>query len=211
MYILRFSKHKKLYQITLLENLITQMKMTKLQIKRGRALVAEPFMLDSNFKRAVILLCEHENDGSLGFILNKSLDMEINELIADFPDFDTKVFYGGPVQTDTIHYIHNVGDLLEDSQKLMNGVYWGGDFEKLKFLISTKMITPENIRFFVGYSGWSTGQLKEELDLGSWVTADMHANFVFKSDPHELWQEVMEEKGDHYSVIAQMPEGLTWN
>jgi len=185
--------------------------MTKVKIKRGRALVAEPFMLDTNFKRAVILLCEHETDGSLGFILNKSLDMDVNELIADFPDFDAKVFYGGPVQTDTIHYIHNVGDLLEDSQKVIPGVYWGGDFEKLKFLIQSGMVTPENIRFFVGYSGWSAGQLSDEMKLGSWVPADMHANFVFKSEPQDLWQEVMEEKGENFSVIAQVSDTMTWN
>ncbi|MEM1322685.1 MAG: YqgE/AlgH family protein [Bacteroidota bacterium] len=180
-------------------------------IERGKVLLAEPFMQDPNFKRAVVLLCEHEEGGSLGFILNKSLDMKINELIADFPDIDCSVYYGGPVQTDTIHYIHNVGEILDDSRKVVNGVYWGGNFEKLKFLITTKMIVPENIRFFVGYSGWSIDQLKQEMRHGSWVPADMDANYLFKSKPQLLWKKVMQNKGDTYSVIAQMPDGVSWN
>lgn len=180
-------------------------------VQKGKLLLAEPFMLDPNFKRAVILLCEHEDNGSLGFILNKSLNMPVSDLIADFPDFDSEAYYGGPVSTDTIHYIHNVGDLLEDSHPVSRGVYWGGDFEKLKFLIETQLIQPENIRFFVGYSGWSPGQLMEEMHFGSWVLANMHANYAFKNEHDGLWQEVMQEKGSTYSIIAQMPDYINWN
>ncbi|MBL7792479.1 MAG: YqgE/AlgH family protein, partial [Saprospiraceae bacterium] len=132
--------------------------MVREEVKNGSLLIAEPFMLDPNFKRAAVLLCEHSPEGSIGFILNKPLGMRIDELIEDFPEFDSEVFFGGPVQTDTIHYIHCVGDLLEESVKLTDGVYWGGDFEKLKFLISSQLILPQDIRFFLGYSGWSEGQ-----------------------------------------------------
>lgn len=180
-------------------------------VNRGKVLVAEPFMADPNFKRSVILLCEHEKGGSLGFILNKTLDMKINELIGDFPEFQAKVYYGGPVQTDTIHYIHNVGSLLDDSNEVCDGVYWGGDFEKLKFLISSKLVKPHNIRFFVGYSGWSDGQLRSEMGIGSWVVADMEPNYIFKTKPKSLWKKVMENKGDVYSVFAQMPDAFSWS
>ena len=180
-------------------------------LRKGKILLAEPFMLDPNFKQAVILLCEHENNGSLGFILNKSLNMPVSDLIADFPDFEAEAFYGGPVQTDTIHYIHNVGDLLEGSQMVSQGVYWGGDFEKLKFLIQTRLIDVTNIRFFVGYSGWSPGQLSEEMELHSWILADMDSNYAFKKNERLLWQEILEGKGDSYSVIAQIPDYLNWN
>lgn len=183
----------------------------KKQITKGKILVAEPFMLDPNFKRGVILLCEHEKEGSVGFILNKSLDMGVTELIADFPEFDATVYYGGPVQKDTIHYIHNVGDLLEDSNQVCPGVYWGGDFEKLKFLISSQLIEPENIRFFVGYSGWTEAQLEDEIELGSWVLGDMDANYLFKNKPRSLWKKAMKDKGNAFGVIAQMPDGLSMN
>lgn len=180
-------------------------------IRKGKILLAEPYMRDPNFKRAVVLLCEHEENGSLGFILNKSLKMPICDLIADFPDFEGEAYYGGPVQTDTIHYLHNVGDLLEGSLMVSQGVYWGGDFEKLKFLIQTRLIDHTNIRFFIGYSGWSPGQLIEEMSLPSWILADMDANYAFKSNEELLWQEILEGKDDPYPVIAQIPEHLNWN
>ena len=185
--------------------------MESIKIDSGKILLAEPFMFDMNFKRAAILLCEHNKEGSLGFILNKRLEMQINQLIADFPEFDSEVFYGGPVATDTIHYVHNLGHLLDDSQYVSDGVFWGGDFEKLKALIREQMIKPDDIRFFVGYSGWSGGQLHDEFQHGSWVMADMDSNYLFKTEPEELWQQVMHNKGNNFSVIAQMPDGVNWN
>ncbi|MEM9920476.1 MAG: YqgE/AlgH family protein [Bacteroidota bacterium] len=182
-----------------------------MELSTGKILLAEPFSVDPNFRRSVVLLCDHESDGSVGFILNKKLEVEVNELIGDFPSINAKVFFGGPVQTDTIHYIHNVGDMLEGSVKVVPGVYWGGNFDKLKFLISTHMIKPENIRFFIGYSGWSPGQLAEEMMYGSWVLANMHTNYVFKSKPKELWSKIMNHKGNTFSVIAQMGEDNSLN
>lgn len=180
-------------------------------IKAGSVLLAEPFMRDNNFKRSAIVLCEHNDEGTLGFVMNKPLNMKINELIADFPEFDAEVFFGGPVQTDTIHYIHNVGDLLDDSVKVLDGVYWGGDFTKLKLLIDADLIQSANIRFFVGYTGWSTGQLWDELKLKSWVHTAMHANYLFKSKTSHLWEEVMNHKGGVFQVIARMPNSPDWN
>lgn len=182
------------------------------KIGKGKVLLSDPFMRDSSFKRAVILMCENNAEGSLGFVLNKPLkDTKIDRLISDFPDFDVTVHFGGPVQTDTIHYIHNVGDLLEDSVKIIDGVYWGGDFEKLKFLITSGLIEPHNILFFVGYTGWSGGQLENEMVYNTWVSADLDANYVFKNKPTSLWNKIMNNKGNPFTVIAQMPDDANWN
>lgn len=180
-------------------------------LKTGVVLLSEPFMMDPNFKRTAVLLCEHGEGGSVGFILNRPLQMRIDELLDQFPEFDCPVFFGGPVQTDTLHFMHNLGDLVEDSVQISKGVYWGGDFEKLKFLISSQLATPQNIRFFVGYSGWGEGQLVDELDYGSWVIADMDANYLFRSNPDDLWKQAMYNKGNAYTVIANLPESLSWN
>ena len=185
--------------------------MKTLGIKIGKVLLSEPFMLDPNFKRSAVLLCEHNDDGSIGFIMNKPLNMRIDDLVEDFPEFDSEVFFGGPVQTDTIHYIHNVGGLLDDSIRITDGVYWGGDFDKLKFLITSSMVLPKDIRFFVGYSGWGEGQLTDELSYGSWVVADMDPNYLFKAKPSGLWSQVMGNKGSTFSVIADMPDAVIWN
>ena len=181
-------------------------------VQIGQLLIAEPFMLDPNFRRAVVLLCEHSgDDGTIGFILNKPLKMKLNEIIEEFPEFEAEIYFGGPVATDTIHYLHNVGDLLDESVEIVKGVHWGGNFEKLKFLIESQLILPKNIKFFVGYSGWSTGQLTDELDYGSWVLGDMHPNYAFKSRSQLLWRQVLKNKGDSYSVISQIPDSLNLN
>jgi len=185
--------------------------MTEIKINRGKILLAEPFMVDSNFKRTVVLMCEHEVDGSLGFILNRSLDMKISDLISDFPEINSTVYYGGPVQTDTIHYIHNAGELLDESQEIANGIYWGGNFEQLKALIREGLINEGDIQFFIGYSGWSSLQLNEEMTMGSWVVADLESNYLFKRKEEDLWQQVMVNKGDIYTIIAQMPDAINWN
>jgi putative transcriptional regulator len=188
--------------------------MTKVKsIKKGDILIAEPFMLDSNFRRAVICLCDHSHEeGSVGFILNRRLNVKLAELIEEIKTEEVfNVYYGGPVATDTLHYIHNVGELLEGSIKVSRGVYWGGDYEKLKFLINSGLIKPNNIRFYLGYSGWSAGQLDEELETGSWVISRVDPNYIFKSISALLWKQTMANKGDRYSVIAQMPTTISLN
>ncbi|MCL4155937.1 UNVERIFIED_CONTAM: hypothetical protein GTU68_032233, partial [Idotea baltica] len=101
--------------------------------------------------------------------------------------------------------------ILDDSLKIGKGVYWGGDFEKLKFLVKSELIKPHNIRFYVGYSGWSEGQLQEELNSGSWVIDSMDANYIFKSNQDDLWQKVLHNKGKVYTVIAQMDDFQSLN
>jgi len=183
------------------------------EIKPGVTLIAQPFMMDANFKRSVIGLCEHtEKDGTVGFILNKPMNMEITELMGDVEtDEKFNVYYGGPVATDTLHYIHNVGDLLEESIKVADGIYWGGSFNKLKFLIDSHIIRPNNIKFYVGYSGWEAGQLNNELRTGSWIVSELYPNYIFKSKSKALWQLALGHKGDAYSVIAQIPNYLSNN
>lgn len=185
--------------------------MSTVDILKGSVLLAEPFMMDSNFRRAAVVLCEHDEEGTVGFIMNKPLDVRITDLISNFPAFETDLYYGGPVATDTIHYIHNVGELLDDSMEVGSGIFWGGDFGKLKDLIDSRLIQPENIRFYVGYSGWTQGQLNDELDVGSWMVTDMHPNYLFKSKPASLWEEILTTMPDPYSVIAQLPDSVNWN
>ena len=183
----------------------------KKTLKQGDILLAEPFMQDPNFIQAAILLTDYHPTGSIGFILNKPINMKVNDLLANFPKIDSDVFFGGPVATDTIHYLHNAGSLLEGSKMVAEGVYWGGDFDKLKFLVKSELIKPFQIRFYVGYSGWSPDQLEEELKGGSWVISDGDANYVFKSNANGLWKQVMVDKGTIYEIISEMPDTTNYN
>lgn len=181
------------------------------EIKAGTVLLAEPFMIEPSFKRSAILLTEHDTQGSVGFILNRPVGMKIGELVEDFPEIDAELYYGGPVQTDTLHFLHNAGDLLADSTEISPGIFWGGDYGQLKMLIKNELITQRDIRFYVGYSGWSEGQLADEFKYGSWVSADMDRNYLFNHPSESLWSAIMSSKGDAFSIIADMPDGNSCN
>src|SRR5215204_6333021 len=102
----------------------------QLKPEKGRLLISEPFLPDPNFERTVVLLCEHNAEGSFGFVLNKPSAIKVNEVMEDFSNFDTVVFVGGPVQQDTLHFIHrNVN--IENAIDIAENIYWGGDFESL--------------------------------------------------------------------------------
>jgi len=186
--------------------------MTTHNISKGTALIAEPFMFDSTFGRSVITICEHDEDeGTVGFVINKKTPYKINQLVEGVDDFDAPTFFGGPVSPGTLHYLHNVGELLDGSVPICPGIYWGGQFEKLLALINAELIKPSNIRFFLGYSGWDGGQLNDELTYGSWIVDNIDPNYIFKSNPKHLWKQILSNKGDTYSVIAQMPNSTRIN
>lgn len=176
-----------------------------IDIHNGLILLADPYMEDPHFRRAALLICDHHADGTLGFILNKPIGMNVTSLLQDFPEFESEVCYGGPVQTDTLHFLHTQGELIRDSVEIVKGVYWGGDFEQLKACIRQGLVQPHDIRFFVGYSGWEPDQLREEIEEKSWLLAEGELNYIFyKSHPLALWKQILEHQGGSYAVIGQM-------
>ena len=172
--------------------------------RKGDFLLLEPFMKDPSFKRAVILLCEHNQTGSFGFILNKISDFSVQELILDFPAFDAPVYLGGPVGEDTLHFLHRCGPILENSIKVRENIWWGGNFEQLKEEIRNGNIFPDDIRFFIGYSGWGVGQLKSEMDDNSWIISDKYTDFYGEST--DLWKTIMHDMGGNYKLLSNFPE-----
>ncbi len=171
----------------------------------GTILVAEPFADDRPFNRSVVLVCDHdETEGTVGFMLNKSLGMTVDRLMKGMTDFPATVYYGGPVQTDTLHYLHTKGDLINGSIPVLDGLYWGGDYEQMRFCVQHELIKMDEIRFYIGYSGWSGGQLRDELELGTWILAPGSPNYIFQTPAEQLWRTVLEHKGEAFSVIGQM-------
>ena len=152
------------------------------------------------------MLTEYNEDGSVGLLLNKPMNIKINELVFDFPMFESKVFLGGPVQTDSIHFLYYDGDLISDSLEIKDGIFWNGSFEELKENISEKKINKDDIRFYLGYSGWSANQLENEIKNGTWHVIDYDLKKIFKKDFNNLWKEIMEELGDKHSVFANFPD-----
>lgn len=171
----------------------------------GRFLISEPFMHDLNFKRSVVLLVEHGEKGSLGFVLNKQLEAGINDIVEDIPFLDSPVFMGGPVEQSTLHYVHRMGDTISGSREIYKGLFWGGNFDDLKEQIQLGKVNPGDILFFVGYSGWSPGQLEGELDRKSWIVAPENMEFVFRSTYEDIWREVLQSLGSKYKIISNYP------
>ncbi len=180
--------------------------------EKGSLLVAEPFLDDPNFRRSIILLTEHNKDGSVGFVINKPLELKLDEIIVDFPSFDTLVYHGGPVQEDNLYFIHNKGDLLPGSERINDKLYWGGDLESLKGLIRcNNLITSDDIRFFLGYSGWSIGQLLNEISENSWMVLKNATVNILKDEPREMWKKTLMKMGGKYSLWANSPSDPSLN
>jgi putative transcriptional regulator len=173
---------------------------------KGSLLLAEPFMQDPNFKQSVVFLCEKNEKGSIGFIMNRETGIFMADAVEDFPSVECMIYEGGPVEKDTIHFLTTKGDMLEDSIQITDNIYWGGNFDKLKFMLDTKQIEPNDVRFFLGYSGWEPGQIEFEMDEGSWITAAAHAETIFKEEPKLLWRTVLNGLGGNYKFIANLPD-----
>lgn len=174
---------------------------------KGRLLISEPFMQDPNFKRSVTLICEHsEEEGTAGLVLSQKMMMNLGDAVPDMKKHDFPVYLGGPVANDTLHYLHDIGEELDGSNLVTEGLWWGGNFERLKIMIEFGQVTPKNIRFFIGYSGWSPGQLTMEMEEESWLTHQARAEHVFDFKPEELWEKILLEKGGKYKQIINYPE-----
>jgi putative transcriptional regulator len=180
--------------------------------QKGRILIAEPFLPGSYFNRSVILLVAHSEKGAVGFILNKKVDYPINEIIPDFPDFDADVYIGGPVSTDSIYFIHSLGNEISGSIHVKDNLYWGGDFEELKSKIRLGMVKPGEVRFFMGYSGWDHGQLEEELAENSWLVSDIEQETVMNVGPKkQMWLDIVKGIGGKYLMWENFPENPSMN
>ncbi len=172
----------------------------------GRVLISEPFLSDQYFRRSVVYLTEHSEAGSIGFVLNKSLDMKINDVLDNFPSGDFQVSLGGPVSTNTIHYIHTLGDEIPDSVHVKDGIFWGGEFEAMKDLVETGKATADNLRFFLGYSGWSEHQLENELEMNAWLIGEIRPELVMKGGSTEFWNDILTGLNAKYRAWANFPE-----
>ena len=174
--------------------------------KKGRILVSEPFLSDTYFRRSVVLLTEHSEEGSVGFVLNKPVELTVSSILKDFPEIDASVSIGGPVNTNTVHYIHTLGNLIPNSVRVMKNLYWGGDFDTIKDLITKGKIKKDSIRFFLGYAGWSPNQLANELSENAWVVTELDTGTIMKSSDLNLWQDTLKKLGDKYRIWVNFPE-----
>lgn len=186
--------------------------MVTINPKKGNLLIAEPSIIgDISFNRSIILLAEHNHEGSVGFILNKPLEYTINELVPEI-EATFKIYNGGPVEQDNLYFIHRIPEVIPNSIEISYGIYWGGDFNKVVQLIAEGKITEEDIKFFLGYSGWDADQLGQELKINSWIVSEnIYKNSLIGKDYESFWKEKMLEFGGEYSLWSNAPENPSYN
>lgn len=179
-------------------------------LETGVLLLANPFMEDPNFRRAVILLAEHQSNGSLGFILNKPLDIYLDDVSPEFEGYHIQLFLGGPVQLNTLHFVNRFSpDVLPGSAALGNDFYWGGDYDHLKRLYEFGKVQNNMIRFLLGYAGWSPSQLKAEFNANSWIATKMFSAEILgiEENDDQLWRHIMQQIGTkRHQWLANFPE-----
>lgn len=178
----------------------------KMSPQKGKVLITEPFVDDDYFGRSIILLCEHNEEGSFGLVLNKYIDVSISEL-TNFPEIETKISIGGPVGNKHLYFIHTLGEEIEDSVHVVGNIYMGGNFEMLIEKAKLGLIKPNQIRFFLGYSGWATNQLEGELKQNSWLVASiMDSNSIMDVKNGTIWKDYMNKQGGKYKAFAHFPK-----
>jgi len=182
----------------------------KISPQAGKILIAQPGLMDQYFKRSIIILVEHNEKGTVGFVLNRMLDFNLTELLPDFPELNAQISIGGPVSPNSIHFIHTLGDLIPDTVQVSDGLYWSGSLDAVKSLIISGKITNKHIRFFVGYSGWSKGQLDRELTENSWVVSELDVVKIM-TGKDDMWVKTVSQLGPKYKSWTIYPENPSLN
>ena len=178
----------------------------QLKPKKGRILISDPFVGDEYFERSVVYLCEHSKEGSFGFVLNNLVDVNIDELNPNFPAITVPMAIGGPVETESLYFLHTLGHDLNESIELQKGIFIGGDFEQLATLVSEEHFKNNSIRFFLGYSGWESKQLEEEIADHVWVVAEIDSiDEIMNTSLEDPWKYFIQKLGGKYKLISNFP------
>lgn len=181
---------------------------------KGYFLIANPVLPDPNFSRTVVLLCNHDDEGSFGLVINRSASIDTSKLFAEmgisgFPSGE--IYVGGPVSPSQIFYLCRSEEALPELDKIFDGVYMGMSGELLDNLMIRLKNPEKNIRFYLGYSGWGAGQLAGEMTQLSWLTAQAQDEFVFQKNEDGIWASVVRSLGKDYEYLIKAPVNPQWN
>jgi putative transcriptional regulator len=180
-------------------------RLTKKETLAGSLLLAHPAMRDPNFRRCVVLMSVHNAEGAMGVVLNRPLGKRLGELSGDFalgPLASVPLFNGGPVQTDQL--VLAAWQVQSDGFRL----HFGIDPDKAQILLAEE---GTHIRGFMGYSGWSAGQLENEMQQRTWIVAEVPEDLLTHSQDEGLWKTVLGREGAEWRLLAEEPENPDLN
>lgn len=182
------------------------------KIEKGDILISKPNILgDVTFNRSIILVVDFNLEGVVGFIINKPIDEDLNQLMPEVHR-DFKVFDGGPVERDKLYFIHNVPDLISGGIQIDKDLFWGGSTVEVTEKINSGELNSSQIKFFLGYSGWSTDQLEEEINNDVWLhQTGMESEEIITCDSASFWNEKIKELGGEYLIWSNAPDNPNYN
>lgn len=184
---------------------------TTTPIEKGKYLISDPFLPGPFFDRSIVYIVEHGKDGTLGYIINKPSSLYPDELINDLYNFSGELYIGGPVGETSVNFLHKLGALIPNSRPITKSISWGGDFKALKALINLGIANSDSVKFFAGYSTWSSGQLDDEIENNAWIVADQSDLVLFNNNSNHVWVESMNNLGGIYKTWASFPKNPTFN
>lgn len=150
-----------------------------MEVQNGVFLKSTSLLNDTVFEHTMILIAEYNSKGALGFVINKPYNRFLNELEEFKNSISFPLYEGGPVDHQHLYFVHMRPDLIEEGTAIGNGLYLGGNFQQVVDAINNHTITSDQIKIFVGYSGWDTGDLEAEIEEGSWLVATAVIPAVF--------------------------------
>jgi len=177
---------------------------------KGSVLLSEPFLQDPHFERSVVLMCEHSDAESFGFVLNHLSAVQLHDLLDNAPK-DIPVFIGGPVANNSLFYLHTIPG-IDSSEEILPGLFYGGDLAELIETIEADPSNLKKMRFFLGYSGWSKGQLAQEIKERSWIsTTNLSLETLFSTPINTLWKTCMSFQGEQFKTFSIFPKNIADN
>ena len=182
--------------------------------KKGSLLIANPVLPDPNFSRTVILLCDHDEQGSFGLVINRSTQLKAPDLFLNInilKSYNEKIYLGGPVSQSMVFFLCRSPSAAGKLDEICSGVYLGSNLETLESLYSSLENPEQDIRFYLGYSGWSGGQLAEEMEQNSWLVQKANEQFIFLDSESLIWPQAVNSLGEKYQYLTKAPVNPQWN
>jgi putative transcriptional regulator len=181
-------------------------------VAKGTFLIAGPGLYDPNFRQAVVLLCEHTDQGSMGLVINRPTELVLTEALhqLSLPERDDVIYAGGPVQPDHLLILIRSVQKPTSSHHVFGDVYLGTDLPTLQSLVA-QPVPDDAFRGYAGYAGWGAGQLDTELASDSWIRLPADSKWIFDSDPKIVWPELIRSLGPRYAYYADMPRDPSLN
>ena len=186
---------------------IFKIRHNNLKPEKGKILISEPFLQNRFFQRSVVLLIEHNTNGTTGFVLNKKTDLWLNDFIIGLENVpQIPIYLGGPVSCDHLFFIHSLGDIIPDSIQFDENLYFDGDFESLNYYLMSKKPVNGKVKFFLGYAGWTQNQLAEEITQDSWLVGTSSVRNIFHAEGDAFWKISVKSMGGSYANWINYPK-----